>query len=155
MAERRRYTKGQKVVAITAALASSVKAAAEDQGIPRTTLTYWLDDPQFATLRQKTTADLAEAMGVVAHVATEQLIEAMRAGKVEPRDLIVAMGVGSDKRQLLSGNATSRTETRTLSDSLNDHEKQQFRDALDRLSTELAGDSEGSVPVGAGTEVRE
>lgn len=155
MTERRRYTKREKAVAVTAALASSTTAAAEETGIPRQTIQYWLDAPEFGELRQKTKADLIEAMGAIAHLAADRLIRAIVAGEVEPRDLIVALGVATDKRQLLSGEATNRTETKTLSDGLNDHEKQQLRDALDRLLGGAAEADADGVAVGAGAEVRQ
>jgi hypothetical protein len=57
----RRYTKRQKVTAVLAADMTSVQAAAESTGIPRTTLIHWMDDPEMVELRQKTREQLAEA----------------------------------------------------------------------------------------------
>lgn len=155
MTERRRYTKRQKVVAITAAMASSVTAASEQLKIPATTIDYWMDRPEFVKLREKTREDLANEMKMLAHLAAKALSDKIEAGEVEPRDLVVALGIVTDKAQLLSGAATARTETRALSDGLDDHEKQQLRDALDRLLAEPAGADEGSTPVGVGAEVRQ
>jgi hypothetical protein len=155
MAEHRRYTKRQKMHAVTAALASSVSAAADSTGIPRTTIDYWLDAPEFGELRQKTRDDLAAEMSMLAHLAASKLAKAIIAGEVEARDLIVALGVSTDKAQLLSGAATSRTENRTLTDGLNDHEKQQLRDALDRLLADAPEAAAGVDAVGVGAEVRE
>jgi transposase-like protein len=123
MTERRRYTKRQKVAAVTAALASSVTAAAEQQGIPRKTVAYWLDSEEFADLRQKTREDLAAEMQMLAHLAASKLANAIVNGQVEPRDLIVALGVTTDKSQLLAGHATERVESKDLTDVFDDHEK--------------------------------
>jgi hypothetical protein len=94
-------------------------------------------------------------MSMLAHLAASKLAKAIIAGEVEARDLIVALGVSTDKAQLLSGAATSRTENRTLTDGLNDHEKQQLRDALDRLLADAPEAAAGVDAVGVGAEVRE
>jgi hypothetical protein len=120
--EHRRYTKRQKVSAVTAALATSVKAAADSQDIPRKTLSYWMDAPEFATLRQKTREELAEGSIILANLAQSELARKVRAGEVEPRDLAVIYGIAIDKGQLLSGAATHRIETKDLTDGFDDHE---------------------------------
>jgi transposase-like protein len=153
--ERRRYTKREKVTAVIAAEASSQEAAAEAHGIPRTTLRYWMNDPELAELRQKAREELSEGAAIAAHMAWAGLIRAMQEGRLEPRDLITAAGVATDKAQLLAGHATARTENRTLTDGLDDHEKRILRDILDRATTELAEAAARVDPVGAGAEVRE
>ena len=142
-AERRQYTKRQKLTTVIAAEMTSVEAAAEAAGIPRTTLIYWMDRPEFIELRQNARANLAEEMGVIARLATQKLGEAILAGKLEPRDLIMASGMATDKSQLLSGQATGRIETRDLTDTLDDHERAALRGILDGVLAEAA-------PAGAG-----
>lgn len=131
---RRRYTKAEKVAAIVAAEATSTMAAAEAGGIPRKTLAYWLDHPDFAELRQNAREAMAEEARVVARLAWQKLGEAIRSGRMEPRDLVMAAGMATDKSQLLAGEATSRTESRALTDDLNDDEKQRLRDWIDGLA---------------------
>lgn len=94
-------------------------AAAETMGIPRTTIAYWLDSPEFVALRQKTREDLAEEMSTLAHLFATKLSE--RVDELEPRDLVVALGIVTDKAQLLAGGATERLEHREL-DEFTDHE---------------------------------
>src|SRR4030095_14047962 len=101
MAERRRYTKREKAVAVTAALATSIKAAAETQDIPRKTVEYWVNAPEFAALRQKTREELAEGSMLLAHLAQDALAAKIRAGEVDSRDLAVIYGIAIDKGQLL------------------------------------------------------
>lgn len=151
----RRYTKAQKASAVAAAVASSTLAASEASGIPRTTIAYWLESPEFGELRQKTREQIAQGSMVVAQMAQSELIRKLQAGEVEPRDLAVIFGIAIDKAQLLSGQATSRSENRTISDGLDDHEKQQLRDALDRLLGAPAQDDADGVALGAGAEVRQ
>jgi hypothetical protein len=132
MAQRRRYTKKTKADAVAVALASSAMSAAEKTGIPRRTIGYWLEQPEFAEVRQKTREDLAEGSKVIAHMALDAIKE--RLPEFEPRDLVVLYGIMTDKSELLTGGATGRTETRIL-DGFNDHE----RDALhDAIAAELA-----------------
>lgn len=127
----RRYTKRQKTTAVIAAELTNVAAAAEAQGIPQSTLRRWMDDPALADLRSKTREDLANEAHVLAQLAAEQIQR--RLPEYEPRDLNTLYGIMVDKSQLLSGAATSRTETKAITDGLDDHEKQTLRDAIDRI----------------------
>lgn len=131
MATRRRYSKAEKVAAIVAADAASAVAASEQTGIPRTTIQYWLDQPEFVELRQNAREAMAEEARVVARLAWQQLGKAVQAGALEPRDLIMAAGMATDKSLLLSGEATARTESRTLTEGMDDHERATLRDIID------------------------
>jgi hypothetical protein len=124
----RRYTKRQKVTTVIAAEMSSVTAAAEASGIPATTIDYWMDQPEFVELRAKTREDMAEESAALAH-KTLAAINA-KLGEFEPRDLTILYGVLVDKSQLLTGQATGRTETRRLLDDFDDHETDAMRDWL-------------------------
>lgn len=117
----RRYTRRQKVVAITSALASSVTAAAESAAIPESTLRYWMEQPEFAELRAKTRAEIAEDSLIVAQLALHEMARQIKAGQVEAKDLGVIFGITAEKSQLLSGAATERHEHRQL-DEFDDHE---------------------------------
>jgi transposase-like protein len=138
MAERRRYTRKTKAAAIIAATVSTAHAAALEMGIPDQTLRYWLDQPEFATLRNKTREEMAAGSFVLAQLAQQELTKKIRAGEVEPRDLAVILGIAIDKGQLLAGAATSRTETRAITDGMDDHERQNLRDAIDTYLKGLA-----------------
>lgn len=146
MAGPRRYTKQQKATAVMAAEMVNAEAAAEQTGIPRSTIRRWLEDPELVELRQKTRESMAADMKALAMVALEALMGAIRRGELEGRDLIVALGVAIDKAQLLSGEATSRTETRDLTDTLDDHERARLRDILD----DALRQAEVVAPSGAG-----
>lgn len=122
MAERRRYTKRQKITAVIAADLTSQEAAAEAAGIGRSTLRYWLDDPELADLRHNAREKMAEEALVVARLAWTKLAERIRAGEIETRDLVMATGMATDKTQLLNGGATARTESRDISGTITDAE---------------------------------
>ena len=142
MATRRRYTKAEKATAIIAAEVSSIPAAAAAVGVPESTLRYWMDNPKFAELRAKTREDAAEGFRVLMHAAQARLFDLV--ATMEPRDLTILLGVSADKSQLLSGEATSRSESRALTEGLSDHEREQLAAAIDQVFAEArAGSPEG------------
>ncbi len=155
MTEYRRYTKRKKVSAVAAAVATSTLAAAQASGVPESTLRYWMESSEFANIRDKAREALPSMATVAAYLAWEELLKLLRSGQLDPREVIVATSMATDKSQLLTGNATSRSETRTLTDGLDDHEKQVLRDLIDGATAESAEASAGSDPLGIGTEVRE
>jgi hypothetical protein len=97
-------------------------AAAEQTGIPRTTITYWLDQPEFVELRRNAREAMAEEAMVVARMAWKKLAIAIANGEIEARDLVFATGMATDKAQLLSGGATARTEARDITGTISDAE---------------------------------
>lgn len=136
VAKRRRYTRRQKAAAVVTAELSSTLAAAEATGVPESTIRYWLDDPRFAKLREKTREQAADGFDVLIHMAQDRLTELLPT--MEARDVITLMGVATDKAQLVSGHATARTETKALTDGLDDHEKDALTDAIDDWLKERA-----------------
>jgi len=104
------------VTAVLAADMTNPLAASEATGIPRTTIRQWLEKPEYASLRQNARESIAEEALVVARLAWQALGDAIRNGLVEPRELITAAGVATEKALLASGEATARTEHRDLDD---------------------------------------
>ena len=142
---RRRYTNAERAQAVAEAERTSLTAAAEVSGIPITTLKYWFDHPEFADVRTKTREELAGGSIAMAVIAQGELIRRIRSGKISDQALVAAYGVGIDKAQLLTGAATTRTESRDLTASLDDHEKVALRDLIDSLDLEEAsGPAEGA-----------
>ena len=131
MTAKRRYTRKTKANAVMAAALSSVQAAAEDQGIPRTTVQYWFDSPEFVTIRQKTREELAAEATGMAHKVLVNINQRM--AEFEPRDLSILLGILVDKGQLLAGAATARVEARDITGVLDDHETEALRDWIDGL----------------------
>jgi hypothetical protein len=141
---RRRYTHDEKVAAVGIAAVEGVTEAERQTGIPKQTIDYWLDKPEFGHLLTKTQEDRALQFGVVAQLAIDRLVRLIPSMK--PHDLIILAGVATDKAQLLSGAATSRTETRDLTDIFDDHEKAVLGDAI---RDELARRADVEAPVPA------
>ena len=127
----RRYTRRQKVTAVLAADMASMTAASEALDIPLTTIDYWMDLPEFVELRRKTREDQGEATRALGMKVLGEIRR--RLPEFEPRDLSTLYGILTDKGQLLSGQATTRTETRDLTDTLDDHERAALRTVLDEV----------------------
>lgn len=140
METRKGRTRATKLTAVLASDMTSTLAASQAMGIPESTLRHWRDDPDMARYRVKAREDLLPDIQVLAAVAMDKLIEAVRAGKVDPRDLITAMGVALDKAQLLSGGATHRVESRDITDVFDDHETRRIVAAAQEY---VAGDGPG------------
>lgn len=130
MAERRRYSARTKARAVGIALVENAEVAAERTGIPRRTIGYWMDHPEFAALRLKTREEVAETMWVGVQVGVEEVIKGIK-GDAPLRDKAVALGILWDKQALMSGQATSRSEHTEMAEHLDDHEAQALSDLID------------------------
>ena len=90
--------------------------------------------PEFVELRKKTREDMAEETAALAHkvlgVITAKLPE------YEPKDLNTLYGILVDKSQLLTGEATSRTEHRELLGDFDDHERDAMAEWLRKVALE-------------------
>lgn len=134
MVERRRYTKRQKATAVIAAEMASVAAASEQTGIPERTIRHWQDNPELAKLAAKTRDEMADGFRVLTQIAVERLIELVPT--MEARDLTILAGVAVDKGQLLTGEATHRTEHRELLADFDDGEREAVEGWLRGLARE-------------------
>ena len=131
MTERRRYTRKQKLSAVLAAEMSGVVVAAETTGIPESSIRYWAQKPEFAEYRAKAREDLAEEVGIVAHLAWQRVAEALRADRLEPRDALFAADKATTLYQLVTGQATTRSEHRDITDTMDDTERAKLAAAID------------------------
>jgi hypothetical protein len=114
----RPYSKHQKATAVIAAELTSNLAVQRASGIPESSIRRWRDDPEMAKYVDKTREDLADGTQMLAHRALELISK--RLPDFEPRELVTLYGVLVDKAQLLSGHATSRTESRDITGTLED-----------------------------------
>ena len=119
----------QKLAAVMAAEMVGVRKAAEQTGIPKQTISDWINDPKYGHFRTKTREDLAEEVKVVAHLAWKRVAETLP--MMEPRDAMFAAEKASTILQLVTGEATQRTEHRELTESLDDHERELLSAAID------------------------
>lgn len=120
-----------KLSAVLAGDMVGVVAASKQTGIPESTIRYWRDKPEFAEIRARTREDLADEVKAVAHLAWQRIAETM--ATMEPRDAIFAADKATTLMQLLSGAATSRVESVSVTDGLDDHEKAALRRVIDQV----------------------
>ena len=128
---RRGHTAAQKARAIIAAEMTNPASAAAAMGLAERTVYDWVNDPDYQVLRLRARELVADDAIVLAQMATAEIRRKLPT--FEPRDLTVLYGVLIDKAQLLSGQATARTETRTLTESLDDHEREALRKIIDEV----------------------
>lgn len=112
---KRRYSDQDKAVALAAldTFGGNVSKAAEFAGVPRTSLNDWRDGklPDDVTeIRHEKTRSLADLMEEVIREALGILPDKLAACR--GAELATVVGILTDKRQLLTGEATSITQTR-------------------------------------------
>lgn len=122
-------SKRVKLAAVMAAEVSGVVVAEKVTGIPESTIRYWASKPEFAEVRAKTRADLADEVSIVAHLAWARVAELLPT--MDARDAEFAAEKATTLLQLLKGDATSRVET--VTGGMDDHE----REALRRILAEV------------------
>lgn len=151
MAQQRRYTKRTKLATVMAAEMTSLTEASETTGIPKSTVKYWMDDPELAQVRTRTREDLADEIKMVAHLAWQRVTNALRSGEMEPRDAIFAAEKATSLQLLLTGGATARTELRDISGTLSDLDiADTIRAAEDYARAGDSGTAEAAAPEAAG-----
>jgi len=135
MTQRRRYSREQKAKAVGLAMTTSTEAAAEAAGVPRSTLRYWIEEtPGFAELRLKTRDAVADEMWVGIQVGLREVVKGL-SGDAPLRDKSVALGILYDKHALLTGMATSRSESRDITGTLSDADLAEIVREADRLTS--------------------
>lgn len=151
MTERRKYTKRQKLSAVLAADMVGVTEVSRQTGIPKQTIDYWLDRPEFGQFRTKAREDLQDEIKVAAHLAWQRTAEALSAGTMEPRDVLFAAEKATTLMLLVGGEATARTESKDISVDLPDDIKRDLRDRFSDRVRDSSPDVEAERPQGAAT----
>lgn len=145
MAERRRYTARQRANAVGIATVEGVTAAERQTGIPKTTIDYWLDKPEFVHLRTTARDALAERFWVGIQVGLEEVAKGLR-GDAPLRDKAAALGTLYDRHALLTGGATGRTESRDITGSLADSDVIDALRAADQATAGVGAPAEDTKP---------
>ena len=140
---RTKRTQTEKAHAVGVALAVGVTEAERQTGIPKQSIDYWLNSPAFGHLRTRARADVATEMWAGLQVGLQAVVDGLRSPEAPLRDKAQAFGILYDRFALINGEATSRTESKTLTDGLDDTEKQRLRDWIDSLAT--AAPAEGAA----------
>lgn len=128
--QHRRYSARTKARAVGIAVVEGVTRAEEETGIPKETIHYWTHDPTFAQLRTRARDEFLAEMWAGVQLGVRALIKGLDGDEAPLRDKSQAVDVLARNYQLMSGAATSRTETKELTDGLTDDEKDQLRLAI-------------------------
>ena len=141
MAERRRYTAKTRAKAVGIAVVDGVTAAERQTGIPKTTIDYWLDKPEFVQLRTTAREKVLEQMWVGIQVGIRELTAGL-SGDAMLHHKADALRTLTDRYALLNGEATTRSENRELHDKSDD----ELRDGVREAERILAGIAGGDAP---------
>lgn len=112
------------------AVVEGVTEAGRQTGIAKQTIHYWTETPEFGQLRTRAKAEALPEMWAGIQIGARSLIDGFTSDAPlhHKAQAFVAL---AERYGLMSGEATARTETRTLTDGLEDHEKAALRDILD------------------------
>ena len=136
----RSYTEAERADAVGLALAIGAKRAAEQLGIPRRTISSWLQTPtpgiEAAILRSRD--DVAARLWEAVTTGTDAVLAGLRDPKARLGDKASALRIVVEAHALISGGATSRTESTVTTGPAMTHEQERdlrvFLDALDAAS---------------------
>jgi hypothetical protein len=116
--------------AVAYAEVRGVTEAAKKFGVAPRNIRRWKDNPELAELVLSAREGLLDAMRAAIWVGMEEI----HAGLVDPaeplKDKANAVFGLMDRHQLMSGEATARTETRSLASGLDDHERAALKRVL-------------------------
>lgn len=140
MTERRRYTKLQKAAIVGRAEVVGTLPAAEEAGVPESTVRYWREQPAFAELRAQKREDVAADVWAAFQKGVRRVAQLFDTTE-DLAKAATAAGILYDKFALMSGQATTRQETKALTEGMDDHERAIIRRLLDEAAA-----AEDAVP---------
>lgn len=115
----RRYTTHERAKAVAEALVKNSTVVSEETGIPESTIRWWMRQPQFAEMRSRARDDVAEEVWTYIQVGLRRIAELIPLSE-DLQKVATTVGILYDKHALLTGSATSRTESRDITGSLSD-----------------------------------
>jgi hypothetical protein len=110
MATRRRYSEKTRAKAVGIAVVEGVTEAERQTGIPKQTIDYWLDKPEFGQLRTTAREVVVESLWVGIQIGIRALVEGIK-GDAPLNHKADAFDKLAQRYALLNGEATQRTET--------------------------------------------
>lgn len=115
MATPRKYTQRTRAKAVGIAIVDGVTAAERVTGIPKTTIQDWTKRPEYVHLRTTARETVIESLWVGIQVGIEEVTAGLR-GEGNVHHKAMALQTLAERYALLTGDATSRTESRDLND---------------------------------------
>lgn len=138
--------------ALAVAAREGVAEASRQTGLAKSTIHQWMQTPEYEQLRTRTKDQVAEEWWAIVQQGFRRTAELL-ARTEDVQKAATATAIIFDKLALSRGEATARTESRSLTDALNDNERKRLRDWIDKLDLTADSPAEG-VAAGAGPEVR-
>jgi hypothetical protein len=126
---RRRLTIVQKAALVGEAEVNGVRPTARKHDIPESSIRVWREDPEFARLRAETKDQVAQDVWGAFQLGLKRIVELIPV-TTDLQKVSVATAIIYDKFALISGQATSRAESRSLIDDMDDHEKEALNKIL-------------------------
>lgn len=127
-----RRTAAQKAEIVGLAEVVGIRPAAARTGVPESSIRYWQASPEFAQLRAAKREDVAQDVWAAFQTGVRRIVELLPATE-DIGKAAIATGVLYDKFALMSGQATGRTEHRSLTDDITDSERERLRDWIEGL----------------------
>jgi hypothetical protein len=148
MPARRRYSEKTRAKAVGIAAVEGVTEAERQTGIPKETIHYWANLPEYAQLCTTAREVVVQQFWVGIQVGIEAVTAGLK-GDAPLNHKADALRTLTDKYALLNGEATERTES--ITDGLPPDVKRALRERLGRaVRGEHDAGSTGSDPVGVG-----
>lgn len=113
-----------------------VTEAERQTGIPKTTIQEWVNRPEFVQLRSEKKEVVGEMMWAGVQIGVKEVVKGLE-GEAKLSEKAIALGVLYDKFALLTGTATSRTES--LTGDIEDADRIKAKEVIRKATRELAG----------------
>jgi hypothetical protein len=126
--------------AVGIALVKGGAQASRETGIPEGTIYTWMDSPEFTELRERTKDAAAAEWWSIVQFGFRRVRELLKDEKDAQR-AATATAIVTDKMLLLRGDATTRTETRAITDGWDDEERDALKRAIDAELSKVPGTS--------------
>ena len=139
---RRSYTRSQRAEIVGNAEVIGIRPAARKARVPESTIRHWRVTPEMAQLRAEKREDVAADVWAAFQMGVRRVMELLPLTD-DLQKVATAAGIIYDKYALLSGGATSRSESRELPVEFDDHEAKLMRDVLDMAKAEETADAGG------------
>lgn len=112
-----------------ALVTGNAREASRQTGVPARTIQEWTNDEQFAQLRARTRDEVASEWWGIAQQGFRRVQELL-GSTTDVAKAATATAIITDKMLVIMGEATSRYETRDLTNTFDDHELDLLRAAI-------------------------
>lgn len=150
MAAARQYTDAEKAEAVALAMTIGSKPAAAQLGIPRRTVSSWLQKPPVGLQVMATGRDVAESFWRVVDEGTKAMLARIHDPKTKAGELATIVKTAVDSHALLTGGVTSRTASVNVNvdgaDALSAEDRDQVSDWYHSLADPTLEDQIRAAP---------